>query len=237
MSADSFDVEIHDGLGALCGLKEGHIVPIIHKEVFGQDCGAGGVPEDVEVLLDVRISVGVVFPDLVTRQMHLRCFVQVSCQGVGFRLTDSSEAVPATSIHPLLTVTGGVDVNGDENYLVFADLLADLVYTAAALLQGDVLALRDQEPGIKAQGSELFADSESEIAVVGVFAEVAVRAPLAGSLKAVAIVGKYNHSTSSFWVSDGKLGRICKNQNWAEVGNLWGLLKKQMPSECLQGHL
>ena len=53
---------------------------------------------------------------------------------------------------------------------------------------------------------------------------------------AVAVVGKYNHSTSSFWVSDGKLGRICKNQNWAEVGNLWGLLKKQMPSECLQGH-
>lgn len=213
VSADSFYVEIHDGLGALCGLKEGHIVPIIHKEVFGQDCGAGGVPEDVEVLLDVRISVGVVFPDLVTRQMHLRCFVQVSCQGVDFRLTDSSEAVPATSIHPLLTVTGGVDVNGD------------------------VLALRDQEPGIKAQGSELFADSESEIAVVGVFAEVAVRAPLAGSLKAVAIVEKYNHSTNSVLVSDGKLGRICGNQNGAEAGNLWGLLKKQMPSECLQGHL
>ncbi len=60
-------MEIHYSIRSLCGLKEGYIVPIIHKEVFGQDGRAGGVPEDVEVLLDVRISVGVVFPDLVTR--------------------------------------------------------------------------------------------------------------------------------------------------------------------------
>ena len=53
---------------------------------------------------------------------------------------------------------------------------------------------------------------------------------------AVAVVGKYNHSTSSFWVSDGKLGRICKNQNWAEVGNLWALFEKQMPLKHVQRH-
>ena len=74
-------------------------------------------------------------------------------------------------------------MDGDENYLVAAELLANGVYAAAALLQVDVFALGDYELDIEAQGGEAFADEECEVAVVGIFAEMAVGAALAGRVK------------------------------------------------------
>ena len=88
---------------------------------------------------------------------------------------------------------------GEENYLIVAELPADGVYAAAALLQGDVLTLGDYELDVEAQGKEPFPDQEGEVAVVGVFAEVAVGAPFAGRVKAVAIVEEYLHSASQGW--------------------------------------
>ena len=77
--ANSFDMKIIDGLGALCGLKEGYIVPIIHEEVFCQDGRAPGMPASVEVLLDVGISVSIILPDVVSGELGLRRIVQASC--------------------------------------------------------------------------------------------------------------------------------------------------------------
>ena len=65
--ADSFNVKINESLRALCGLKEGNILAVIHKEVLGQDSGTAGVTYDVEVLLDIRISVGKVGPQPMAR--------------------------------------------------------------------------------------------------------------------------------------------------------------------------
>ena len=100
-------------------------------------------------------------------------------------------------------------MDGEENYLIVAKLPADGVYASAALLQGDVFALGNYEMGVKAQGGESFPDQESEIAVVGVFAEVAVRAELAGRVKAVAIVEEDLHSCRLG--TDGKMKIICGN--------------------------
>lgn len=155
-----------------------------------------GVTDDVEVLFDVGISVGVVGPEVRSRQMVFRGIVQAGCQGIGLGFTPGGEATPAPGIEPVPAVSGGVNVNGDENHLIVAELPADGVYAAAALLQGNVLAFGDDELAVKAEGRESFPDQESEIAVVGVFAEVAVRAPFAGSVKAVAVVEKYLHSAS-----------------------------------------
>ena len=158
--------------------------------------------DDVDVLFDVGISVGVVSPEAHSQQMVFRGIVQAGCQGIGLGFAPGGEAAPAPGIEPFPAVSGGVDVDGDENHLIVPELPADDVYAAAALLQGDVFTFRDDDLAIQAEGCESFPDQESEIAVVGVFAEVAVRAPLAGSIKTVAVVEKYLHSAS--------LGSDCK---------------------------
>lgn len=212
---DTIDVEIDDGLGAFGGLKKGHILAIIHKEVLGQDCRAAGVTDDVEVLFDVGISVGVIGPEAHSWQMAFRSLVQAGCQGVGLGLTPGCVAAPAAGIEPILTVSGCIDVDGEENHLVVAEPPADGVYATAALLQRDVSAFRDDELAVQAEGRESFPDQESEVAVVGVFAEVAVGAPLAGSVKAVAVVEKNLHSCRL--CSDGKLKIICGNTYFPEI--------------------
>lgn len=164
--------------------------------------------------LDVGISVGVVSPQSHPRQMILRGFVQARCQGVGLGRAPGGEAAPAAGVEPILAVSGGVDVDGEENYLIVAELLANGVYAAAALLQGDVFALRNYQLGIEAQGGEAFPDEEGEVAGVGIFAEVAVGAALAGRVKAVAVVEEDLHSCCLD--SDSKLGRICGNNYFQE---------------------
>ena len=155
--------------------------------------------DDVEVFLYVGISVGEVGPDLHPRQMVFRGFVQARCQGVGLGLATGGEAAPAAGVEPILAVSGGVDVDGEENYLIALELPADGVYAAAALLQGDVFALRNYKLGIKAQSKEPFPDQEGKVSVIGVFAEVAVGAAFAGRVKAMAVVEEYLHSASQGW--------------------------------------
>ena len=212
---DAIDVEIDDGPGAFFRLKEGHVLAVIHKEVLCQDSRAACVTDDVEVFLYVGISVGEVGPEAHPRQMVFRGFVQARCQGVGLGLAPGGKAAPALGVEPILAVSGGVNVDGDEKHLIVPEPLADGIYTAAALLQGDVLALRYDELAVQAEGGESFPDQESEIAVVGVFAEVAVRAPFAGSIKAMAIVEKNLHSYHLG--SDGKLKIICGNTYFPEI--------------------
>ena len=85
-------------------------------------------------------------------------------------------------------------MNGDKNNLVFPDFLTNPVDAGAALGEGNVLQLRNQETGIEAQGDQVFLDLFCEEASVGVFAEEAVRAPLAGSVLAMAVVEEDCHS-------------------------------------------
>ena len=77
--ADSFNVKIDDGLRALCGLEEGHIISIVYEKVFCQYRRAYGIAENVEVLLDVGISVSIILPDVVSRKLGLRRLVQTRC--------------------------------------------------------------------------------------------------------------------------------------------------------------
>lgn len=192
--ADTFNVQVHDGLGAFCGLEEGYIVPIIHEEVLGQDSRAGGMPEDVEVFLKVGISVGIIFPDTMAGQLGLRSFIEAGGQGIGLRLANSREAAPAAGVEPFFAVAGSIDVERDQEDLVGAELLADLIDALAALGEGNVFALGNQELDVKAQGSQLLPDAEGEVAVVGVFTEVPVGAAFARGVDAVAIVKENLHS-------------------------------------------
>ena len=195
-------MEIDDSPGSFFRLQEGHVLPVIHKEILCQDSWAAGVSDDIEVLLDVGISIGEVSPEAHLREPGLRNFIEFCGQGIRLGLTSSRKAAPAPSIEPIPAVSSGINVNGEENYLIVAELPADGVYAAAALLQGDVFALGNYELGIKAQGKEPFPDQEGKVSVIGVFAEVAVGAPFAGRVNAVAVVEEDLHSAS--------LGSDCK---------------------------
>ena len=120
----------------------------------------------------------------------------------GRGLSRGGVAAPPAGVHPFKAVSCRIDVKGDEEHLVFAQFLTECVDTAAALREGDILQLRNQEPGIEAQGDHVFLDLFCKEASVGVFAEEAVRAPLAGSVLAMAIVEKDCHSLSAWLYSE-----------------------------------
>ena len=208
-------MQVHDCLRAFCGLKEGYIVPIIHEEVLGQDSRAGGVPEDVEVFLQIRISVCSIFPDAVAGQLGLCSFIEAGCQGIGFRLANSREAAPAAGVEPFFAVAGSVDVERDQEDLVGAVLLADLIDALAAFGEGNVFALGNQELDVEAQGGQLLPDAEGEVAVVGIFTEVPVGAAFASGVDAVAIVEENLHSCRLGF--DDNLGRKCGNNYIQEI--------------------
>ena len=190
-------MEIDDGLGTFFGLQEGHVLPVIHEEILGQDGRAAGVADDVEVFLNVRISVGMVAAQMHIREPDLRGLIQAGGQGVGLGLPSRREAAPAPGLEPIFAVTGGVDVDGEENHLVSAELSADGVYAPAALSKRDVFLLRNDEVGIKMKVEEVLPDLAGDEAGVSVFAEEAVGASFARGLNAVAIVEKNLHS---YWV-------------------------------------
>ena len=152
------------------------------------------MPENVVVLLNVGISVGVVFPDAVAGQLGLRSFIEAGGQGIGLRLANSRKAAPAAGIVPFFAIAGSVDVEGDQEDLVGAEMLADLIDASAALGEGNVITLGNHELDIETQGRQLLPDAESEIAVVGVFTEVPVRATFAWRIDAVTIIEENLHS-------------------------------------------
>ncbi len=147
--------------------------------------------------------------------MFLRCIIQTGGHKVCAGLSDRGEAAPSTGIHPLLAISCGVDVNGDEYHLAIPILLTNLVDAAAALLQGNVFSFRNQEPTVQPQLQKSFTDAEGEVAVIGIFAEVPVGAAFAGRVKAVAIVEKDNHSCRLGF--DDKLEIICGNTYFPEI--------------------
>ena len=194
ISEDPFHMEIDDGLGAFSGVQEGYVVFIILEEILGEDGWAAGVAKDVEVALDIRITIPVVFTEPVTGEPVFGGLVEGRCEPICPGLSRGGVAAPSAGVHPFTAVSCRIDVKGDEEHLVFAQFLTECVDTAAALREGDILQLRNQEPGIEAQGNQVFLDLFCEEASVGVFAEEAVRAPLAGGVLAMAIVEENCHS-------------------------------------------
>lgn len=150
--------------------------------------------ENVEVGFDVGISVCVVGSQALAGEMFIGGSVQAASEAVGLGIAPGGVAAPTVGIEPFSAVSGSVDVKGDEEYLVFAQFLTECVDSAAALREGDILQLRNQETGIEAQGDQVFLNLFCEEASVCVFAEEAVWAPLAGGVLAVAVVEEDCHS-------------------------------------------
>lgn len=57
---DAGGMEVNEGLLAFGTEGEGAVGGVVHEEVFGEDGGAAGMAEEVEVFLEVGVGVGVV---------------------------------------------------------------------------------------------------------------------------------------------------------------------------------
>ena len=80
---DAFDVGVDDGLFAGSALQILQVRMVVHEEVFGEDCGAEGVAEDVEVFFPVGVVVGVVCSDASAWEVLFCCFVEAFGKFVG----------------------------------------------------------------------------------------------------------------------------------------------------------
>ena len=152
--------------------------------------------EDVEVLFQIGVAVGVVGAEAHSGEMAGGSIVEAGGQSVGAGVTSVGVCAPAAGVHPAVAVTGGVDVDGNEDDVIFAEAAAPVVDAATALRQGDVFLLGDEEFGIIALGGQGRDDSAGNAAGIGVFEEAAVGAALAGSFTAVAVIDEDFHSWS-----------------------------------------
>lgn len=191
---DAIDVKVNEGLLAFGTEKEVAVLVVVHEEVFGEDGGAAGMAEEVEVFLEVGVGVGVVGAEALAGEVGLGGVVEGGGEGIGTGGAGSGVGAPAAGGEPAVATAGGVAVDGDEEDVVFAQLAAPLVHAAAALGQGDVRFLRHQERGVQAPGLEGGDDAAGEEPVLGVFQETAVGAPLALGVDAVAVVDEDLHS-------------------------------------------
>jgi len=194
VGGDAVDMEVNKGLLAFFAEEEGAVGGVVHEEVFGEDGGAGGVAEEVEVGFLVGVAVGVVGAQAHAGEMGLGGVVEGGGEGIGRGGTTGGVGAPAAGGEPAVAVAGGVAVDGDEDDVLAAQLSAPLVYAAAALGQGDVRLLRHQERGVQAPGLKGGDDAPGDDAVFAVFQETAVGASLALGVDTVAVVDEVFHS-------------------------------------------
>ena len=147
-------MKVDEGLLALRTQEEGTVGGVVHEEVFGEDGGAGGVAEEVEVGFEVGVGVGVgvVGAEAVAGKVGPGGGVEGGGEGIGTGVATGGVSAPAAGGEPAVAPAGGVAVDGDEEDVVFAQLTAPLVHAAAALGQGDVRFLRHQVRGVQAPG-------------------------------------------------------------------------------------
>ena len=123
-------MSIHHSLLTSSALQILQVRMIVHEEVFCEDCGAEGVAEDVEVFFPVWVVVGVVCSDTSVWEVLFCCFVEAFGDTVRGCLAFAGVAGPSGCVEPFCAVSGGVDVDADEDDVGFAEGIAVGVYAA-----------------------------------------------------------------------------------------------------------
>ena len=121
-------MDVDDGLFAGSALDVLEVGGIVHEEVLCEDCGAEGVAEDVEVFFPVGVVVGVVCSDASVWEVLFCSFVEAFGDTVRGCLAFAGVAGPSGCVEPFCAVSGGVDVDADEDDVGFAEGIAVRVY-------------------------------------------------------------------------------------------------------------
>lgn len=183
----------HNRFLPLNRFQKGQVFPVVHEEVFGEDGGTAGVAEDVKVGFEVGIAIAVVLAEFVAGKIEGGGFIEAVGKSVTCGLATGGVGAPTAGIHPLGTVSGGVDVDGDEADVVGAELGAAFVGATHALRERDVVFIGDEEFGVVAAVLEVEGDGRRDLPIVKVFTEATVRRTLARGVEAVAVVKKDFH--------------------------------------------
>ena len=117
---------------AFVGLQKEAVIGVVVEEILRQGCTTEGILQDEEVAFPVRISVGVVLPELVPGTPKRSGAVEAIGQMVTGGLATGGVAGPAAGIHPLLAIAGSVGVDGDQADIAFAQLPAPVVHAFGA---------------------------------------------------------------------------------------------------------
>ncbi len=72
--------------------EEGAVGWVVHEEVFGEDGGAGGMAEEVEVFLEVRVAVGVVGAEALAVEGCLGGLVEAGGEGREMSLSSGTRS-------------------------------------------------------------------------------------------------------------------------------------------------
>ena len=106
VSGDAIDVEVDEGLLAFGTQEEVTVLVVVHEEVFGEDGGAGGVAEEVEVFLEV--AVGVVGAEAHAGEVGLGGGVEGGGEGIGLGVATGGIGAPAAGGEPAVATAGGM---------------------------------------------------------------------------------------------------------------------------------
>ena len=87
----------------------------IVEEVFCKYRRGISMPENVELTFKIRITVRIVFPNLVPRKMALGSTVEAGSEFIGLCLPFAGVGAPTGGSHPLRTVAGGIAVDGKQH--------------------------------------------------------------------------------------------------------------------------
>ena len=184
---DSFDVEGDDGFLAFFGFQEGKVVGIVVEKILCEDGSCIGITEQVEILLKVRISIGVVGADALTGKIFPGSFVETVGQFVGKCVPLAGIGAPSAGFHPLGTVTGRVGVDTDDGHVLDGktDLAGHVVGAACSVRQRKVGLLGIENLDVVAAKAKVLRHSVPDDTVELVLPESSVRRAFAGGIDSV----------------------------------------------------
>lgn len=184
---DSLYVDGDDGFLAFFGFQEGKVVGIVVEKILSEDGSCIGVPEQVDILLKVRISIGVVGADALTGKIFPGSFVETVGQFVGKRVPLAGVGTPAAGFHPLGAVAGCVGVDADERGVLDGktDLAGHAVGAVCSVRQREVGFLGIEDLDIVAAKAKMLRYSVPDDTIELVLPESSVRRAFAGGVDSV----------------------------------------------------
>ena len=184
---DSLDVKGDNGFLAFFGFQEGKVLDIVVEKILREDGSCLGIPEQVKVLLKVRISVGIVGADALAGKIFPGSFVETVGQFVGKRVPLAGVGAPAAGFHPMGTVAGCVGVDADDCYVLDGktDLAGHAVGAVHSLRQRDVGFLWYENLDIVAAQTKMLRHCVPDDTVELVLPESSVRRAFAGGVNPV----------------------------------------------------
>ncbi len=184
---DSLDVECDNGFLTFFGFQEGKILRIVEEKILREDGRCVSIPEQVEVLFQVRISVGVVCADTLAGQMFPGCFIETVGQLVGKSVSLTSVGAPSAGFHPLGAVASCVGVDADDCYVLDGktDLAGHIVGAGCSVRQRKVGFLGIEDLDIVAAKTKVLRHSVPDDTVELVLPESSVRRAFAGGVDSV----------------------------------------------------